>query len=319
MKRTAVLILAALSAVMLACPALAAELPDTTAPPRSAELYPTQIVETVEGDHLRLEKIYLLTAADNPANIPVEDFEREGYHYTLLDVTRQDLTESDSKEYSETYTVESATKDMDKIMPQLPATREITTEDGYTGVLTLDTASIQVEAAGYASSSRTVTATRSYPNLSDADASFIPKSITDDGRTLTLSDIQWQEDGTFYNATATYTGTASSSYATGYTVTAEYAGEVVKTISGSMVYTAIFSGVPIQAETDKPDGQDGDDPQEAEAPGGASLDDPQDQGGVSLKWLLALPAAATVAGLVILGKILLKKYKSKKEWKEYTT
>ena len=39
----------------------------------------------------------------------------------------------------------------------------------------------------------------------------------------------------FYNATASYTGTATSKYATGYVITAEYAGEVVKTISGEMI------------------------------------------------------------------------------------
>ncbi len=36
---------------------------------------------------------------------------------------------------------------MDAILPQLTATLEVDTEEGYTGVLTLDTASIRVEAA----------------------------------------------------------------------------------------------------------------------------------------------------------------------------
>ncbi|MFR3921669.1 MAG: hypothetical protein ACLTYN_06475 [Dysosmobacter welbionis] len=44
----------------------------------------------------------------------------------------------------------------------------------------------------------------------------------------------------FYNAAATYTGTASSKYATGCTVTADYAGEVTKTTSGTVLYTAVF-------------------------------------------------------------------------------
>ena len=238
MKRITPLLLALVLAFAMTCPALAAELPEETAPIRPAALYPTEVLETVEGDCRRLEKVYLLTAADNPANIPTADFEREGYRYTLLDVTRQDYTESETREHTETVTLDSSTKDMDKIMPKLAATREITTEDGFTGILTLDTASIQVEAAGYGSSSRTVTATRTYPNLSDADSSLLPKTITDSGRTLTLADVQWQEAGGFYNATASYTGTATSSYATGYTITAQYAGEVVKTISGEMIYTA---------------------------------------------------------------------------------
>ena len=181
MKRITPLLLA----VLLTCPALAAEVPEGTAPVRPAALYPTEVVETETGGGRRLEKVYLLTAADNPANIPTDDFEREGYRYTLLDVTRQDYTESETREHTETVTLDSGTKEMDKIRPQLAATREVTTEDGFTGILMLDTASITVEAAGYGSSSRTVTATRTYPNLSDADSSLIPKTITDGGRTLT--------------------------------------------------------------------------------------------------------------------------------------
>lgn len=141
----------------------------------AAGLYPTEIRETDEGGKHRLEKVYMLSAADNPNNIPTDEFEREGYHYTLMDIVRQDYSESDAKEYSETVTINSKTKDMASIMPQLASTKEVETDDGYAGTLTLDTASIKVEAAGYTSSSRTVTASRTYPNLSDADTSYIPK------------------------------------------------------------------------------------------------------------------------------------------------
>lgn len=315
MKRITPLLMAVILACAMTCPALAAEAPEGTAPVRPAALYPTEIVETETGSGRRLEKVYLLTAADNPANIPTADFEREGYRYTLLDVTRQDYTESETREHTETVTLDSGTKDMDKIMPQLAATREVTTEDGFTGILTLDTTSITVEAAGYGSSSRTVTATRSYPSLSDADSSLIPKTITDGGRTLTLADVQWQEAGEFYNATASYTGTATSKYATGYVITAEYAGEVVKTISGEMIYTAVFSGTPVNAPVQTEPGAE-DNSMETQPP---EPTEPGSSSGSGLKWLLVLPIAAGAAGLAVLGKFLLKKYKAKKEWKEYTT
>lgn len=310
MKRITTLFASMLLVVAMTGTVLAAELTENPPPVRTAALYPTDVVETVEGGNRRLEKVYLLTAADNPANIPTEDFEREGYRYTLLDVTRQDYTESETKEHTETITLDSDTKDMNQIMPQLAATREVTTEDGFTGILTLDTASVQVETAGYGSSSRTVTATRSYPNLSDADASLIPKTISDGGRTLTLADVQWQEAGGFYNATASYTGTATSRYATGYTVSATYTGEVAKTIGGEMVYTAVFSGTPVNGTAQT-------------APDSSSTENQQpvttkpDSGG-SLKWLLVFPAAAAVAGLIFGGKYLHKTIKTKKEWKEYT-
>ena len=142
---------------------------------------------------------------------------------------------------------------MAEIIKVLEPELEISTEDGYTGVLALDYTTIAVEAAGYKTSSRTVSATRTYPNLSDADVSLIPKSVEENGRTLTLATVDWQEaaadhaDGYTlalrYNAVATYTGTATSKYATGYTVTAEYKGEITKTSCDTIIYTAVFSSM----------------------------------------------------------------------------
>lgn len=261
----------------------------------AAGLYPAEIRETDEGGKHRLEKVYMLSAADNPDNIPTEEFEREGYHYTLMDIVQQDYSESDVKEYSETVTINSKTKDMASIMPQLAATQEVETEDGYTGTLTLDTASIKVEAAGYTSSARTVTASRIYPNLSDADTSYIPKSVTENGRTLQLADIQWQESANGYTANATYTGSAISKSATGYTVKANYVGQVAKTISGNIIYTAVFSGTPTGA-------------------GSAALAAESGNFG----WLAALLLAAVTGGIVYGGRILIRKRKAKQEWSEYT-
>ena len=154
-------------------------------------------------------------------------------------------------------------------------------------------ASIKVEAAGYSTSTRAVTAARTYPNLSDADVSLIPKSIEDGGRTLELANVQWQEAGEFYTANATYTGTASSKYATGYTVTAEYSGEVSKTTNDTVTYAALFSANPNKMQ-------------------------PAAKSGKNWRGLLVLPAGAAAAGLFFGGKFLLKKHKSKKNWEEYT-
>lgn len=294
MKRAAPLFLSVALACAMTCPALAAESP--------AALYPVEVLEYTAGDldELRISKTYELSPADDPALIPTEDFERSGRVYTLLDVIKEDQTETDSKYYTETVTLDSESKDMEDIMPMLAATCEATTEDGYTGVLTLDTASIQVEASGYGTSTRNVSATRSYPNLSEADVSLVPKAIEDSGRTLTLADVQWQEAGGFYNATATYTGTATSQYATGYTVTADYAGEVTKTTSGIVRYTAVFGLTEDQEAV-------------------TVISQPTaENGGFDWRWLLIFPAGAGAVGLVFLGRFLLQKYKTKKEWKEFT-
>ena len=146
---------------------------------------------------------------------------------------------------------------------------EVTTEDGYVGILRLDHTSVQVTTDGYATKTSTLSASRSYPNLSEADTSLIPKSIEDKGKTLTLGDVKWSEsmdvDGegnpvTRYTATASYTGTASSRYATGYTVSASYTGEVSKPNCAVVTYTAIFGSEKAPEESMSPDGDGQHDP-----------------------------------------------------------
>ena len=114
--------------------------------------------------------------------------------------------------------------------------------------------------------------------------SLIPKSIEDKGKTLTLGDVKWSEtadvDGegnpvTRYTATASYTGTASSRYATGYTVSASYTGEVSKANCAVVTYTAIFGSEKAPEESKAPDGdeQHDSDPGQTEGPNTAEDSD----------------------------------------------
>ena len=229
-------------------PALAAEA-DTS---ESARYYPISVEEYTyeEQNEPRINKVYQLSLSDNPSGIPTKDFVRNGRLYYLLDMTRKDEVGVDTKPHTETVTRPSDTSNMEEILQGLEAELEVTTEEGYTGVLRLDHTSVQVTTDGYATKTQPLSATRSYPNLSEADVSLVPKSIEDSGRTLTLADVQWQEAGGFYNAAATYTGTASSKYATGYTVTADYKGDVTRASCDTVVYTAVFSSVGNEAATD---------------------------------------------------------------------
>ena len=120
-----------------------------------------------------------------------------------------------------------------------------------------------VAADGYATRTQALSANRSYPNLSEADVSLIPKSIEEDGKTLTLADVQWssteQSDGaggtvTRYTAAASYTVTSSYQYATGYTVTADYSGQVAKPNCNMATYTAIFGSTETGALDTEQDG-----------------------------------------------------------------
>lgn len=203
---------------------------------KSSHYYPISVDEYIGGDfdEPRIQKVYQLSLDDDPAKIPTEDFVRNGRLYYLLDMTRQDEIGVDTKSHIQTVTLPSKTNDMERILQTLDAEIEAATEDGY------------------ATKTGTVSASRTYSNLSDADLSLVPKTISDNGRNLTLADVQWSNstDGetTRYTATARYTGTTSSKYATGYTVTADYSGEVSKTGCDVVVYTAIFGSVEAPKE-----------------------------------------------------------------------
>ena len=130
--------------------------------PEPPVLYPVEVQEYTAGDldEPRISKTYELSLTDDPALIPTGDFERSGRTYTLLDIIKEDQTETDTKEHIEVITLETDTSDMAEILQLLEPELEITTEDGYTGTLAPDYTNIQVEASGYGTSSRTVSATR---------------------------------------------------------------------------------------------------------------------------------------------------------------
>ena len=216
--------------------------------------YPISVEEYTYGplDELRIDKTYQLSLDDDSSGIPTKDFVRGGRLYYLLDMTKKDEVGVDTQTYTQTVTLPSDTNNMEDILQKLDAEIEVTTEEGYTGTLHLDHTTVQVTTDGYATKTGTVSATRSYPNLSEADLTLIPKSIEDKGRTLTLADVQWsnstQTDGEGnpiirYTASAKYTGTTSSKYATGYTVSADYTGEVAKTDCNVITYTATFGSM----------------------------------------------------------------------------
>lgn len=217
--------------------------------------YPSQVSYNLNNGIFEVRKTYEMQVDEEPSAQAKQSFEQDGYSFVLTDMLRQELPEQESKAYTETVTVNSGSKELTAILPLLADTKEITTEDGFTGTLKLDTGSITVEPAGYKNNSWTVSATRTYPNLSSMDLEYIPKTTTENGRTLNFSTVDWQTDntenvdddtiGNRFSAVVTYTGTASSRNVTGYTVTAQYSGEVEKVLLDKVQYVAVFHGTPL--------------------------------------------------------------------------
>ncbi|MDO4269541.1 MAG: cell wall protein [Eubacteriales bacterium] len=236
---------------ILAVPASAANTPALSEPDA---MLPVDIVVDTQANEIR--KVYDLPPNTDPSTLPMEAFERDEMLYECTDILREVIIGNETQVITQSETVESEKKDLETLLELLPQEKEVTTEDGYTGTLMLDLDSIKSEVSGYGTSSKAVTATRSYPNLSDADTNHIPKTVEDGGRTLTLQDVQWQTDNTYnaddyeigdrYTAICTYGGTKSTSYVKGYTTTADYTGEVFRTGVSVIRYTVIFSGTPVE-------------------------------------------------------------------------
>ena len=304
-KRILMLLCAAVLAISIAAPpALAAGGP----------FYPISVEEYTYGsfDELRINKVYQLSLSDDPSGIPTEDFERNGRRYFLLDMIREDEVGVDTQDYTDTITQDSDTNDLSAVLKQLDPHREVTTEDGYTGLLALDYTSVTVEAKGYKTSTKSLSATRTYPNLSDADLSLVPKTTTDNGKTLTLGAVEWSggENG-YYTATATYTGTSSTRYATGYTVTASYTGQVAKTGCEVVTYTAIFGSevLPKEEKTEESSNP----PDQADQTGQEDLNaDPAPAETGGMNWLSLLGCAGGVAALAAAALWTIQKMKERR-------
>ena len=161
---------------MLTIPAGAANV-DVTDPDA---MLPVDII--LDQDNREIRKVYDLSPNTDPSTLPMQQFERDGLLYECTDVLREVIIGSETQVITQTETVESDKKDMETILSLLPQEKEVTTEEGFSGTLHLDLDSIKTEPAGYGSSTKPVTATRTYPNLASQDLNHLPKSITEGGQ-----------------------------------------------------------------------------------------------------------------------------------------
>ena len=177
------------------------------------------------------------------------------------DIIKEEQHFQEENLHTEVVTVTTASKNLEDILAELKPTIEF--DDGISsGTLSLDHSTIKTEAAGYKSSYYTVTATKNYTGLDRNDSSYIDKAVEKNGRTLSLSNVTWSVESTAlvgdelvpatYSAVATYSGSASSTVATGYITTAEYKGTVVSSGISSILYTVTYLGTKIEPTKAEP-------------------------------------------------------------------
>ena len=220
----------------------------------AADLNPQEVIRGQSDNLQTIEKVYVLQSTEDESVIPTGNFTENDTEYVFVELKKQDNTQEDVKEHSETVSVHTSTNNTQTVISNFKPSIEISTEDGYIGTLEFDYTTLKVVSAGTGTQSYTITENRSYPNLMDADTSLVPKTINKDGATLNLTNISWQSsesdniDGqdltVRYTANATYSGTGTKTYTKGYTATAVYKGEIKKIVNDTITYTAVFYEVP---------------------------------------------------------------------------
>lgn len=212
--------------------------------------------QNLNGQQLAI-KTYTLLPDQDPADLYKDDFEHDGFLYSMSDIVKDEQHYQEENTHTEVVTVTTSGKNLEEILAELKPTIEY--DDGVsTGTLSLDHSTIKTEAAGYKRSSYTVTATKNYTGLDRNDSSYIDKTVEKNGRTLSLSNVTWSVESTAlvgdglvpatYSAVATYSGAASANVATGYITTAEYKGTIVSSGISSILYTVTYLGTPISEE-----------------------------------------------------------------------
>lgn len=231
-------ILGVLFTLAMSVNALALEVPTET------------IVQNLNGTQ-QVIKTFTITPDTDPQDLIEKPFVLEGFLYTFSDIVKVENRVEDTKQGTETVTVETAKKDLSAVLEKLPPTMEY--DDGkYAGTLALDHTSIHTEAAGYENRSSTLSTTKTIGPVDRNDMSYVPATAVKNGVTLKLANVDWQVIGTdlvgeylapsSYQAVATYTGKSYYNAATGYVTTAEYVGDITRDDVESITYTLTYLG-----------------------------------------------------------------------------
>ena len=214
------------------------------------------VIQNLNGSQQAI-KTYTVRPEQDPAVLIEEPFELEGFCYTFANIVKKENLVLETKPHTEVVTVETAKKDLAVILEELEPAIEY--NDGiFAGTLALDHTSITTEVADYATKSYTVTETKTIGHLDRNDMSYVPATTVKDGRTLNLSNVEWQVTGTdlvgevlmptSYQAIATYSAKASYQAATGYITTAEYVGSITHEGIESVTYVLTYLGEEIVTE-----------------------------------------------------------------------
>lgn len=202
-----------------------------------------------------ITKIYETSPEVNPDTLIESNIKDKIYEYVFDNIKKEELPYIDTKEETQTITIQSNTDDLNKNIKNFDSTIDYN-QNGYTGKLYLDTKSIVTKATNYITKTNKINETKTYTNMAYNDPSLIPATIQKDGKLLTLSNIQWKEESLIqetsvpssFTAIVTYTGQTNQKIPQRYTATAKYNGKITKKEISKIRYTITYKGnlIPIK-------------------------------------------------------------------------
>jgi len=213
------------------------------------QFYPSDIQTKVENGTRLLIKTFEVAPDVSPTELVEDGLTRNGDKYELRDILRTVApSSSEQKMVSQSASISADTDETTEILKLLPAAMQYS-ENGFTGQLNPDVGSLVVDTESMKSYAYTIKDSREFANLDRNDPYLIPKTVTKNGITLSLSDVQWHGSSenyvpSSYSATASYCSTAYGSKPESYLATITYSGVVERSIPGNHTYSLVYAEVP---------------------------------------------------------------------------
>ena len=112
-------------------------------------LVPNEVIMGTLDDYKTIEKVYVLPKDSDENIIPKEGFTESDVEYVFEEMKVVDNSEEDTKEYVENINYHTSTNDAEAVIALFSPTIEVSTEDGYIGVLAFDHSTLELTPAGY--------------------------------------------------------------------------------------------------------------------------------------------------------------------------
>lgn len=199
------------------------------------------------------------TDENNFLNLLDDTIEIDSIKYNLQNKERLELETTNSKTEEQTKTLELSTNKKDKILDSFE--ESIKYDDGeFSGNLYRQDNSLKITPIKHGKYEKVFTIDKQYTNLNKADLDYIPKEITEDGYTYSLTKCEWNiaENENIqnismpksYTATTTYKTVKTLEYPYTYKCELTYNGEISKVSKDTVQYTLTYKQQPKEEITE---------------------------------------------------------------------